>query len=89
MCFCKVAADENMLAVVDWYWRVEELPKRVQRKVEFGSDEVLLNTGPIDNEVDLETIIGRCQVGIEKLERPLVIILLGIDGSLVIYYNEV
>ena len=56
---------ENMRACVEWYWRYHELFQVARKYRPRGASpqEVYLNVDvAFEAEIELETIIGKCQV---------------------------
>ncbi|XP_013420739.1 origin recognition complex subunit 1 isoform X2 [Lingula anatina] len=53
--------DGRNVAVVQWYWRHHELQSWVTRKT-YGEKEVLLNLCNYEREIDIESIIDKCEI---------------------------
>ncbi|CAD5115881.1 DgyrCDS4819 [Dimorphilus gyrociliatus] len=53
---------ENKRAVIQWYWRRHELSKAMQKKVPSHNEILMNHYRVLDNDVDVETILSKCQV---------------------------
>ncbi|XP_063396771.1 uncharacterized protein LOC134681198 [Mytilus trossulus] len=58
---------KDVVAVVTWYWRREELPDSHLATIEAHQFEVFKNLTNIPEEIDPETILGKCQASMLKL----------------------
>ena len=52
----------EIVAVVNWYWRQTEIPSYILKKIKFHVYEVFKDYANTPGEIDPETILGKCQV---------------------------
>ncbi|XP_071130822.1 origin recognition complex subunit 1-like [Mytilus edulis] len=60
---------KDIVAVVTWYWRREELPDSHLATIEAHQFEVFKNLTNIPEEIDPETILGKCQIETKAVEE--------------------
>ncbi|XP_076116266.1 uncharacterized protein LOC143083793 [Mytilus galloprovincialis] len=60
---------KDIVAVVTWYWRREELPDSHLSTIEAHQFEVFKNLTNIPEEIDPETILGKCQIETKAVEE--------------------
>ncbi|XP_052105066.1 origin recognition complex subunit 1-like [Mytilus californianus] len=60
---------KEIVAVVTWYWRREELPDSHLASIEAHPFEVFKNLTNIPEEIDPETILGKCQIETKAVDE--------------------
>jgi hypothetical protein len=72
-CVCIILADNEdpYRAVVRWYSRPQDVPKRSIRSLQLDSKvEIILDERPFDNDVSIETFFSNCVVSCGNIDTP-------------------
>jgi hypothetical protein len=72
-CVCIVLAhdEDPYRAIVRWYSRPQDLPKRIIKSLQLDSKvEIVLDERPFDNDVSIETFFSSCVVSCGNICTP-------------------